>query len=236
MIRIVFLVLLIAAQNNILGQSNLQRNYKTIGVGLHTNGWGAEFNYFSSNLGIIDGFTFSYHNYNHIAERKANTETITNTKMVLNKINNLYFFRPGVLKSYSLGTRKDRSNIGVNAIIGGGPSIGIFKPIFIEYSGSDSQIVNLQEVRYNPRIHNPNQIFDRSSFLTGLSESNVRLGLWAKAGLRFDWGSYESNFKAIEIGINANYIPASENLIYSYPNQNIYANMYLTLHFGSLTN
>lgn len=236
MIRIVFVVFLLIIHLTSEAQSSYSGDYKTVGVGVHSNGWGAEYNFFNSNYKGFDGLTFSYQNYNHLAERKNNTETITNAKMVLNKINNLYLLRAGLIKYLEIGSRKDRSNIGVGATLAGGPVIAIYKPIFIEYSESDSSVINLREVRYNPAIHSANQIFDKSSFLTGIGESTSRFGLWGKASLRFDWGSYETNFKAIEIGFNVNYIPNSQDIIYSYPVQRVYSNMFVTLHFGSLRN
>lgn len=234
MIRNVCLLLIIFTTSFVSGQNLQYQKYRTIGLKIQTNGWGLNYSLYNPKFKYIDAISFGYQNYKTLGESKRNNETIANSPIVLNKMNNMYLFQAGVNKKITLGVRNDQSNIGVNALLGGGPALGIFKPIFIEYSQNDTQVIGLQRVRYNPAVHNPGQIFKALPLQDRLSESKLKLGIWTKAALRFDWGSYQSNFKAIEIGVNLHFIPNSEVIIYQTAPRQFYGSMYLMLNFGAL--
>lgn len=216
-------------------QSISNQTYRTLGIQIHTTGWGLNYSHFFDNPKFgLDGLNFDYMTQNVFGERKDNRETLNQSKLVINKINHLYNFRVGGVRSWELGTRHSRSNVGVNGIVSLGPMISLFKPVFIEYSASDSSLVGVEDVRYDPQIHRARQIFRRSAFSTGLGESSPRVGAYFKSSLRFDWGSYQSNFKALEIGLNINYIQNPKEIIYQLGPKNVYVNMFLMLSFGKI--
>ena len=236
MIRIVFLLLIsicIAFQSN--AQDLRSHVHRTIGVNIHTTGWGMNYShFFSSPKNGLDGINIDYMTQNVFGERKDNRETIANSRLVINKINQMYYLRFGGVKSYEIGTRQTRSNVGVNGIFSAGPLLAIYKPVFIQYSDSDSQALGIKDVRYNPQIHNASQIFGKSAFSNGIGQSKLKVGAYLKTALRFDWGSYESNFKALEVGFNIQYINNPEPLIFSLARQNVQANLYVMLSFGKI--
>jgi hypothetical protein len=209
--------------------------HRTIGVNVHTTGWGINYaHFFDQPKGKIDGINFDYMTQNIVGERKDNRETLGNSRLVINKINNMYYFRAGVIKSYEIGTRQTSSNVGVTALLSAGPSISIYKPIYILYSSSDSVVQGIREQRYDPEIHKARQIFGKSSFLQGIGNSKVKVGGYFKASMRFDWGSYESNFKALEVGFNLNYTQNPEAIIYGLGRQNFHANLFMMINFGKI--
>ena len=174
-------------------------------------------------------------NQNYPGERKANDETLRGNPIVINKINSLYFFKAGIGKAFDLSPRSNKSTLGVSSIFNIGPMLAVYKPIYIQYSFSDSALGNTEVVRYNPAIHKATQIESKARFWDGANKSSTHFGLHAKASVRFDWGSYESNFKAIEAGVTWQYIPNSKALIYSLPAKNMYTSFFIMLSFGRIT-
>jgi len=236
MIRIVFLLILFSAKSFFCSAQTLSaQTHRTIGVKIHTTGWGLNYaHFYSSPKGKIDGLNFDYMTQNVFGERKENRETIANSRLVINKVNQLYYLRAGVIKNYELGVRQDRSNVGVNALLSGGPLIAFYKPVYVQYSDSDSAAIGVNNVRYVPAIHQASQIFAKSSFGTGIGQTAVRWGAYFKSSLRFDWGSYESNFKALEVGFNMQWINNPETLVYGINKQGLQANLFVMISFGKI--
>lgn len=236
MIRIVFLLVFLAASGkSILAQGLSSQTHRTIGVNIHTTGWGLNYaHFYNAPKGKIDGLNFDYMTQNVFGERKENRETIANSRLVINKINQLYYLRAGVIKNYELGVRQNRSNIGVNALLSAGPLLAFYKPVFVQYSASDSAAIGINDVRYNPVVHNASQIFGKSSFGTGIGQTKLKLGAYFKSALRFDWGSYESNFKALEVGFNLQWINNPETIIYGIDQQGLQANLFVMISFGKI--
>lgn len=235
MIRIVFILIFIFLGSQSQGQDLSNHVHRTIGINIHTTGWGLNYAYFFDQpKKHIDGLNFDYMTQNILGERKDNRETIGNSRMVINKINNMYYFRAGIIKSYEISTRQTSSNVGLTAIVSAGPLISIYKPIYILYSSSDSVAQGITEQRYDPEIHHARQIFGKSSFLQGIGNSQVKVGAYFKTSMRFDWGSYESNFKALEVGFNLNYTQNPAPIIYGFAKQNFHANLFMMINFGKI--
>ena len=133
-----------------------------------------------------------------------------------------------------MATLQNRSDAGIVALFSAGPSISIYKPIYIQYSASDSVAQGITDQRYDPEIHRARQIFGKTPFLQGIGNSKVRLGAYFKSSLRFDWGSYESNFKGLEVGFNLQYTHNPETIIYGLGQQNFHANLFMMINFGKI--
>lgn len=235
---LVFLILL-TFQLDIYAQGSNQtalNNYRTIGVNIHSNGWGLNYaKFFKANYGSSSVLSFDYMNQNYPGERKANDQTLRGNPIVINKINNLYYFKAAFGKAIDLSPRSNKSTLGISSIFNIGPMLAIYKPIYIQYNLSDSALGTAEVVRYDPSIHLARQIDSKSRFWEGANKSSSHFGLHAKTSVRFDWGSYESNFKAIEAGITWQYIGGAKPLIYSLPTKNMYTSFFIMLSFGRIT-
>jgi len=239
MTRILVFLILLTLQLDIYAQGSNQTslsNYRTVGVNIHSNGWGLNYSkFFKAKYGSASVLSFDYMNQNYPGERKANDETLRGNPIVINKINNLYFFKAAFGKAFDLSPRSNKSTLGISSIFNIGPMLAIYKPIYIQYSLSDSAVGNVEVVRYDPAIHKANQIESKARFWDGAKKSSSHFGLHAKASIRFDWGSYESNFKAVEAGITWQYIGNAKPLIYSLPTKNMYTGFFIMLSFGRIT-
>ncbi len=218
------------------GEHIAYHSYRTFGVNLHSNGWGLNYvKGFSAKKNLSNLISLDYMTQNYPNERKTNRETQRNSPFVINKINNLYYFKAGFGKAIELSSRSDKSSLGVNGLFNIGPMMAVYKPIFIIYSNNDSNSFGTSVERYDPAIHQSTKIDSRARFWDGSNTSKVNFGLHAKTSLRFDWGSYESNFKSIETGINFQYITNAQPLIYSYAPKQFYTSFFVMLSFGRIT-
>ena len=60
------------------------------------------------------------------------------------------------------------------------------------------------------------------------------MGAYFKSALRFDWGSYESNFKALEVGFNLQWVNNPEIIINGIDRQGLQANLFVMISFGKI--
>jgi hypothetical protein len=236
MIRIVFLLIIFSANGiSTFAQGLSTQTHRTIGVNIHTTGWGVNYaHFYNKPKGKIDGLNFDYMTQNVFGERKENRETIANSRLVINKINQLYYLRAGVIKRFEMGVRQNKSNIGVNALLSAGPLLAFYKPVYVQYSDSDSAAIGISDVRYTPTVHSASQIFGKSSFGTGIGQTKVKMGAYFKSALRFDWGSYEGNFKALEVGFNLQWVNNPEIIINGIDRQGLQANLFVMISFGKI--
>jgi len=232
----ILLGLVISNQGLFALQSLDYHQHRTFGIKLHSGGWGINYGYFMPKKNKGGHYIYAgYMNQKYINEKKDSRE-LQNARMVINKINNLYFFKIGYGQIHPIFDRDNRSSVGLSAMWNIGPMLAIYKPIYIIYSNTvDTNFKTEDIARYNPGIHSPRNIVDKSRFWEGAEQSKIKIGLHLKASLRFDWGAYESNFKGIETGFNVQYIPNGETIIYSFKPRNVYTNFFATITFGRIT-
>jgi len=123
------------------------------------------------------------------------------------------------------------------AVYGGCISIGLLKPYY----------VNTTETRTNENVtikwlgdksRNDTLFLDQSvpassaGFFKGLNEVKIRPGLFAKTGLRFDYGRYNEIVSAIECGINVEYYFAEMPIMVNNQAKTFFANVYVGFEFG----
>ncbi len=132
-----------------------------------------------------------------------------------------------------LGTKSNKNGIAVSAIYGGGLSLGLIKPYYIQVR--DVTTGNLKDIKYdddNTLFLNATSIEGGSGIGKGFNELKINPGLHAKAALRFDHGKYNDMLSAIELGINVEYYTQTVNQMVLSKDRRLFFNGYIAITFG----
>lgn len=176
----------------------------------------------------------------HPKEEKTSNNIFGVNSFIYGKINNFYFAKLGVGQSLLIGGKGNRNGVAVSAIGKGGLSIGFLKPYYLNVRdtalGRTSEIqVKYREgdsSRNNALFLDPNGTIRSSGVFKGFGELKVRPGLFANAGLRFDYGHYNETITAIEAGINAEYYFGKIPQMVAEKQRSLFLNLYVAIEFG----
>jgi hypothetical protein len=153
---------------------------------------------------------------------------------VYGKVNNFYPFKIGFGRQYLLGNKGTTNGIAITAAYGGGVSLGVVKPYFLQVVDSTSA-TEISDLRYNSdhdKFLDPGSIVGASSISKGIPHITVIPGLHLRGSLRFDYGRFRESLSALEIGFNADYYASKITIMANNPSTNLFANAYLAIVFG----
>jgi hypothetical protein len=215
-------------------------NEFSIGPMFHTRGYGVNFrrNYF------LDGYTkhgweLDAVNIRHPKEVNSFNQFENSSRgYVQQKINTLYSIRAGYSREYILVDKTDRGTVSLGIPIAAGMSLGMLKPVYIEVFNNEGF---LRVERYDPNIHDFNEIYGRAGFFTGFDEIEFRPGLYVKSGASFDFNLLDDKVTTLEIGAIADYFFASVPIMFEpagveSTNKAWFIQLYLTVNFGKKWN
>lgn len=215
--------------------SLMYRNEATIGINLHSNGWGANFRKGKHLTGYKKRFweieTVSMH---HPKEIKTSYND-NGKEFIYGKLNSLLLLRSGMGIQKTISSKGDRTGIEIRYNYAGGLSLGIAKPIYLYVSaqGMDSKITieksapskYLQDSTYQ-------NIIGEAEFSYGMNELALHPGIYGRFGLTFEYGAYDTDVKAIETGIAVDAFPKVIPLMALTTNRNVYFSFYISLLLG----
>jgi len=112
----------------------------------------------------------------------------------------------GFGQQYLIGGKGNKNGVAVMAIYGGGLSLGLLKPYYIEkFDVANNELI---KINWMGGANRTDTLFlDQSvqgtsaGFFKGFNELKFRPGVFAKTGLRFDYGRYNEMVSAIECGV-----------------------------------
>ncbi len=150
---------------------------------------------------------------------------------VYGKINNFYQLKLGVGQQYILGDKGNKNGVAVSALYNGGLSLGFLRPYYIQV---EDVYGNIQTIKYSQ---------DTSLFLNGYihgggglgkgwGEMKFRPGVYAKTGLRFDYGRFNEVVSALEVGISAEAYAQKIPIMLYQKERQLFFQGYITLEFG----
>ena len=158
---------------------------------------------------------------------------------VLGKTNYLFVIRPEYGREYVFFRKAAESGVEVNGIFGVGPSLGLMVPYYIDYDVANSFQgqgipANVQRVRYDPTGAHKDfrNIFGSAGFLTGLNETDLKIGAHLKTGLSFEYGRYHESITGIETGFLLETYTKKLIMIPEAQNYQVFSSVYLTLYYG----
>jgi hypothetical protein len=176
----------------------------------------------------------------HTKEDKQTNPMYAGPSLIFGKINFFYPVKLGVQQQILLGNKSNKNGVSITGNFGGGVSLGLLRPYYLDIFDTTSSPVQRKSIKYESADSN---IFSSSSMLyylqaTGPSFtkgwSNLKLtpGAYAKAAVRFDYGRYNEVVSAIEVGITAEfYAKKIPQLVYVAP-KNLFVNLYVSVLFG----
>lgn len=175
----------------------------SFGLQLRTDGYGL---FFELGRARTPRFTNLYllelTEIKHRKEDKiTNTNSAFNNTFFYGKVNNFYQFKLGFGQQYIFGQKGNKNGIAVMGIYQGGLSLGLLRPYYLDVNDNSER----RAIRYNSKdsalFLNTTRIIGSSGLSKGWNELEVKPGLFAKAALRFDFGKYNEQVKAVQIGL-----------------------------------
>jgi len=153
---------------------------------------------------------------------------------IYGKINNFYFARLGYAQQVTLGSKGNKNGVAVSAIYGGGLTLGLLKPYYVEIK--DPATNTIRDIRYSDstasKFLDPSIIQGASGFGKGWSDLSVVPGLNIRTALRFDYGRFNEMLSALEIGLNTEIYTKSIAQMVDNKNKRFFFNAYVALTFG----
>ncbi|MEO6549451.1 MAG: hypothetical protein ABIN94_15720 [Ferruginibacter sp.] len=189
----------------------------------------------------------------HPKEDKQTNVTLPTSPFIYGKISYFYPVKLGVQQQILLGNKTNRNGISVTGNIGGGLTLALLRPYNIEvndlskgkrklirYESNDSTLISgpgtaayvSDSVLFtNGGLLSALQV-SGSGLSKGWGQIKVTPGLYAKGGLRFDFGKYNEMLNALEVGVTAEfYSKKVPQLVYTKPKQ-LFFSAYVAIMFG----
>lgn len=209
-----------------------------VNFALHNDGY---------SIGFEKGKFTSIHNSNlwwiNLGERKSTKEEKTQSTSGTNignpyiygKINNFYYLKVGFGKQLLLAGKNSANGVAVQAIYGGGVSLGMLKPYYLEaYKVNNTNETEM--IKYADsadRFLEPTNIVGSAPFGKGFGEIKFVPGFFAKAALRFEYGKLNDIIGAIELGLNAEFYTQKMPIMALAKEKNFFISSYISFIFGS---
>lgn len=140
----------------------------------------------------------------HPKEKKipASANQFVVNSVVYGKMNNFYQVKLGVAQQRVIGGKGNKNGVAVSATYGGGLTVGLVKPYYVEVENNLRQKIR----RTYPTIIDSNYIEEKASGITvGWSDMRVRPGVYARTAMRFDYGRLNDMVTAIEVGLSGEF-------------------------------
>ncbi len=210
----------------------------TGGVTIHILGMGGNFRrgvnktYFNSRI-----FEVEFVSMKHPKQIRVINPYYYNAKSyVYGKLNHVYILRAGYGFKKLLNRKPYWGGIELRVLYMGGISLAFAKPVYLYFW--DETYSYVKEEKYNPDnyYHNSEYIYGRAPFSDGLGELKVYPGIFAKAGLNFEFGALNSKIRALEAGGVVEYFPKAIPIMAFNPAQNFMVTFYLNFSLGKRYN
>ncbi len=151
----------------------------------------------------------------------------------LNKVNYAWAIKPFFSKSFHLAQRRSRLDIGCK--LTGAVSLPVVYswPIYIWYYNGTPPFDGYQDMRYDPKVHNPALIGGTTAFTKGMKQGQFIPGLGLSGAIQFDWGSYKSISNSVSLGVSLDGFVQKIPLLYTQEtNRNIFPALFINFAFG----
>lgn len=152
------------------------------------------------------------------------------------KLNTFTILRPTYGRKIQVTDKIRRSGVEINWIWGIGPSIGLLKPVYLEIGKPDNIPYESYAIeRYDPAVHNVQNIYGRASWLNGLGELRPYLGGFGRTAMNFEYSGRTTGIKAIETGIAIDAYPVEVPIMAQFEgvtNKRFFFQFYIAVQFG----
>lgn len=196
----------------------------TNGIGLHGY-YGYQKNY--KHRWIISG---EIGNLKHGKETKSFNANYEDARgYYFSKINSLIYLNASAGGKHLWFASKRVQGLEISGVWSVGATIGYVKPVYLKirepYIGGEGYEKPV-DVRYDPQVHHQENIYGRASWFRGLGSGKLQPALQAKAGILFNLSKFDERIIGVEVGVKADYFFQSVELMYDYPEKNIFGAIY----------
>jgi hypothetical protein len=217
----------------------LERQW-SLGAFVHTNGWGLQFR-IGKNITARRQWMWEvqYSTYKSVKEIRVINPYFADAKSyIYGKLNYVSFLRGGTGEQFILTRKPYWGGVQVSALIFGGVSLGVTKPVYLYIIKTNpiNSNVEIVEEKYNPAIHTIDNIYGRASFLSGITNLGFYPGVYVKTGLEFEIGNLNKKPKALETGAQLDFSPIGIPIMALNPPQRVFLTLYVSFSFGKRYN
>jgi hypothetical protein len=221
----------------------LFENERSINLSLNSNGFAAGYRFGKRKTYLTKTlFDMEIAYIKHPKEVKISADPYsyaTSRRFVDGKTNIFVDFRPSIGFQKEIFSKEDKGSIAVKYYVGGGPSIGVTKPIYYTYNllqvyQGDVYIVGTVDGKYDYQFHTANSvsIAGRSTFWKGFDELKVYPGLHAKGGFVFEYSKYNKVLNAIDVSATVDAFPEKIPIMYTKYNNQFFLTLTVGYRFG----
>lgn len=205
------------------------------GVNLSTRGLGILYRYaWQKNYKYMNFFDVSLSYIRHPKEvRSIKLSFQNNRSYYYGKLNAFWQLRPKFGGRVELFPSKRENGVEISWIWGAGFSLGITKPVYLKVRKltNDGVYVDAEE-KYNPKVHNKNNIFGGASWFKGLNELSAYPGINLKTGFYFDFSTDKGFMIGAELGAAVDAYLSKIPIMATETNQRIYPLLYVNILIG----
>lgn len=185
----------------------------TVGLMLHTRSPWPGINF--RRLSFADGYTkwgyeIDYTSYRHPREIKYPVQSLlgSSRSFTYGKINDFFALRGGYGREKILYDKTDQGSVAISLQTYGGVALGFLKPIYVDVRRvTDEGLFVDRTERYDPDVHDNTFIYGEDSFFNGFGETQLRLGVYGKVGVSFDYNFLDQKITTMEVGAIFDYYP-----------------------------
>lgn len=155
---------------------------------------------------------------------------------VYGKKNSFFALKAGYGNKFILGEKAEKNGYEIKFSYAAGPSLGFLKPYYLDVWYDEDGDAILVSEKYSPETENAflnaTSIYGYSGFNKGFNEISLMPGVFGKAGINFDWATYDDFVKAFEAGIGGELYLKDVPMMIVENNKPYFVYLYLSLHFG----
>ncbi len=152
------------------------------------------------------------------------------------KQNTMLILRPSFGGKHQIADKIRRSGVEVNYVWSVGPSLALVKPVYLQIGKPDNFPYDaIVTERYDPAVHDIQNIFGRASWFNGFGEMRLYPGGFGRFGFNFEHSGEASGIKAIEVGASMDAYPVVVPImaeLEDVTNKQFFFELYLTVQFG----
>lgn len=200
------------------------------GFKMITDGYGFSYEYGRyKNSRVTTLYQFEFNEKRHNKEKKLSLfDGFGFSNVVLGKMNNFYQTKLGIAQQYRIGGKANRNGVSVAGILGGGLSIGLMKPYYVNVTNVRKEFKSTF-----PTIVDSNYaIIGSAGFFNGWKEVKINPGVHAKAALRFDYGRFNESISALEVGLASEFYAQKVPMLTYVPQKQFFFSAYISFLFG----
>lgn len=200
------------------------------GFKMVTDGYGFSYEYGQyKNSRVTTLYQFEFNEKRHNKEKKLSLfDGFGFSNVVLGKMNNFYQTKLGIAQQYRIGGKANRNGVSVAGILGGGLSVGLMKPYYVNVTNVRKEFKSTF-----PTIVDSNYaIIGAAGFFNGWKEVKINPGVHAKAALRFDYGRFNESISALEVGLATEFFAKKVPQLTYVPQKQFFFSAYISFLFG----